>query len=129
MSRLRVTWYSMIARCTKENSSGYANYGGRGITVCERWLNFQNFKEDMEESYMKHREENGMTAERINTTLDRVDNEKGYSPENCRWSTYLEQRHNQRKHKRVYQKRTKKITPETLQKFADGLGLKVEELL
>lgn len=75
----------MKKRCTEPNHEKYPNYGGRGITVCERWMHsFENFLEDMGE-----RPEG--------TTLDRKENDKGYFPDNCRWATPLEQRHNQRR--------------------------------
>jgi hypothetical protein len=71
----------MIQRCTDPGASGYERYGGAGITVCERWLKFENFLEDMGE-----RPEG--------TTLDRQENDKGYSKENCQWSTRREQARN-----------------------------------
>ena len=67
-------WHSMVQRCTEPTHQAWKNYGGRGITVCERWLHsFENFWADMGPSY-----ERGLD-------LDRRDNEAGYSPENCRW--------------------------------------------
>lgn len=83
-------WKSMINRCTLPNAHAYHRYGGRGITVCDRWLNsFTNFYEDM------GKRPSGLT-------LDRVDNEKGYSPENCKWATKYEQRMNSSQHRKYF---------------------------
>lgn len=79
-------WNSMIQRCTNSNDKNYKNYGKRGIKVCERWLKFENFYEDMGEP------EEGMS-------LDRTDNDGNYCPENCKWSTRKEQQRNQRTNK------------------------------
>lgn len=73
----------MKGRCNNENHHKYPLYGGRGIKVCERWMDFSNFLEDMGE-----RPEG--------TTLDRIDSEKGYEPGNCRWATPTEQNRNKR---------------------------------
>jgi hypothetical protein len=76
----------MIERCTKKDHHAYHHYGGRGITVCEEWLDsFQNFYRDMGESNGK--------------SLDRIDNNKGYSKDNCRWATREEQSNNTRRTK------------------------------
>jgi len=77
------SWESMIARCGNPNNIGYANYGGRGISVCERWLSFENFVADM-----------GMRPRGM--SLDRLDSNKDYEPGNCKWSTTLEQNRNKR---------------------------------
>jgi hypothetical protein len=73
----------MVKRCDKANDKDYPNYGGRGIRVCESWLVFENFYADM-----------GEAPE--GTTLDRINNDDGYSKENCRWATSNVQHRNKR---------------------------------
>ena len=83
-------WHSMVQRCTEPTHRAWKNYGGRGITVCERWLHsFENFWTDMGPTYSPGLE------------LDRRENEKGYSPENCRWVTRKLNTRNQRRSKYV----------------------------
>ena len=77
-------WQNMHTRCSNPNYKGYKNYGGRGITVCERWKAYENFLADM-----------GRCP--IQLTLDRINNDDNYEPFNCRWATTKEQGDNQRR--------------------------------
>jgi hypothetical protein len=90
-------WCQMRNRTSKKTNPRYADYGGRGINVCERWLDYDNFKADMYESYGAHMK---MYGEK-NTTIDRIDNDSNYEPGNCRWSTYAEQNRNRRNIRRL----------------------------
>lgn len=82
-------WYKMISRCHNEKDPDYSYYGGRGIKVCLRWRkSILNFIEDMGER-------------KTDLTLDRINNNKGYSKSNCRWATRKEQFLNRRPAKNV----------------------------
>ena len=76
------SWTKMKSRCLNLNHVHYCNYGGSGITVCKRWLKFENFLKDMG------------PRPSLEYSLDRINNNKGYSKSNCRWATHKEQAHN-----------------------------------
>lgn len=80
-------WNGLRNRCNNPNNKDFVHYGQRGITVCERWNSFENFLGDMGEKPVK-------------LSLDRINNDGPYSPENCRWATYSQQNSNQRRRKR-----------------------------
>jgi len=83
-TRTYKSWDSMKSRCLNPNNKDFNIYGGAGITVCDRWMKFENFLADMGE-----RPEG--------TTLDRYPNQKGnYEPNNCRWATITEQNRNRK---------------------------------
>ncbi len=76
------SWACMKQRCINEKNQDYEMYGGRGITVSDRWLEWKNFEADMEDTW------------KTGLSLGRIDNEKGYSKENCEWQTPEQQANN-----------------------------------
>lgn len=78
-------WVHMKQRCSNPNAANYPRYGGRGITVCERWLKFENFLSDMGERPSSEH------------SLDRIKIDGNYEPSNCRWATWFEQNNNHSK--------------------------------
>ncbi len=98
------SWVTMRQRCFNPNTAKYALYGGRGITVCDRWCGkegFANFLADL-------------GPRPVGMTLDRIDPDGNYEPGNCRWATYAEQNRH---------KRTGKLTPDLVAWIRSDTGL------
>lgn len=93
----------------------FKNYSERGISICHSWLNFKSFKKDMYKTYLSHLKKYGT----INTTIERIDNNKGYSKSNCKWATRSQQARNQRSNKYLIYKGKKMI----LEDWAKFFGL------
>ena len=92
-SEIYTIWQSMIQRCTNPNHKAYYNYGGRGIKVCKKWLEFKNFLTDMDEHPGK------------GYSIDRIDNDDNYCKSNCRWVTRKEQMRNTRRNRLITHKK------------------------
>lgn len=101
-------WCNMLTRTTNKNCKRYADYGGRGVGVCEEWKSFETFLKDMgNRPSPKH-------------SLDRIDGSKGYSRTNCKWSTAVEQGRNKRNNIQIeYRGETK-----CLSEWSETLGLR-----
>jgi hypothetical protein len=105
-------WAAMWTRCTNPRQSHWMKYGGRGITICERWKSFANFYADMGPKPSPEH------------SIDRRDNNKGYEPSNCRWATQVEQMNNTSRSAKVeYLGRV-----ETITKWAEILGINYSSL-
>lgn len=106
-------WRQMRSRCYDSNMNGYENYGGRGISVCDRWIDsFENFLADMgRKPSPKH-------------SLDRINNDGNYEPSNCRWASKLEQDNNRRTN-RFLELNGKRMT---LAQWARSLNINVVSL-
>lgn len=105
-------WRGMKARCLNPNDPMYAYYGGRGITIVPEWLDFAGFLAW------------AASTEIESNTLDRIDNDKGYSPDNCRWATAEEQQNNTRKNVRVVYRNIEM----SLSQAARASGIKIATL-
>lgn len=115
-TRIYQAYLNMKARCYYKKGREYNNYGGRGITVCEEWLGNHGAENFINWAYM-----NGYND---NLTLDRIDVDKGYSPNNCRWITNQEQQNNRRNnHNITYKGRT-----QTLEQWSKEIGISSKSL-
>jgi len=97
----------MKQRCLNPKSPGFKDYGGRGITVCKRWMKFANFRKDM-------------GPRPAGLQIDRKDNNKGYSPSNCRWATRKENNNNRRSSVFI----TMMGQTKTIAQWSDHLGVR-----
>lgn len=109
-TRIDNIYKSMIDRCHNPNSHNYHKYGARGIAVCNEWKTDKT-------AFFKWALENGYSE---TLSIDRIDNSKGYSPENCRWCTYKEQNNNRRSNRFIEAFGQKK----TLAQWSDFTGIK-----
>lgn len=107
-SKIYATWSNLRNRCNNPNVRSYADYGKRGITYDKRWDKFENFYEDMKSGY------------RHNLTIDRIDNDRNYCKENCRWVDVKTQNRNTRRNRYItYAGKTMCVS-----EWAEYLGLK-----
>ena len=108
-TRLHKIWESMIARCEYEKHPHFEDYGGRGVSVCAEWHNYTTFRDwAINNDY----------SDRL--TIDRIKNECGYNPDNCKWSTMKEQQNNKRNNRRlIWNGETKTVT-----EWAEIVGIK-----
>ena len=107
-----VLWQAIKQRCYNPNNAAFYRYGKRGIYLCERWQNFDNFLADMGERVPGY-------------TLDRIDNNGPYSPENCRWATRKEQSNNREVNVRI----THDGLALTAMQWSERLGIHINTLL
>lgn len=115
-TRICHVWRNIKARCQNPKNTSYKNYGGRGITICEEWLGENGLKNFAQWAYENGYDEN---AEKGKCTIDRIDNNKGYYPENCRWVDLHVQANNKRNNVLItYNGRT-----QTLEQWCKELNL------
>lgn len=110
-TKLYAIWCGMKTRCNNKNAKAYPNYGGRGIKICERWEDFSTFRDDMGDP------PEGMS-------IDRIDNDKGYSPENCRWASRKTQSRNRRGRREL----TALGKTQSIAKWSDETGLSISTI-
>ena len=104
-------WKHIRQRCTNKNDKDFNNYGGRGITVCDRWADFKNFVQDMGTRPTKYHQ------------IDRIDNSKGYGPDNCRWATCKANNRNRRDNVVIEIEGVSKTVPEWAELYGIRPGL------
>jgi hypothetical protein len=108
------SWAAMRNRCNNPSRPNYPDYGGRGVTVCERWNDFAAFLADMGPRPEGH-------------SIDRIDNNENYEPGNCRWATPTEQSHNQRpRRRRRWQRKPSASDTRLLARTSSGPGAEHE---
>lgn len=110
-------WCGIRKRCNRPSHKSYPRYGGRGIK-CE-WDSFESFRDDMYVSYIEHRKSN------TNTSIERIDNDKNYNKENCRWANAKEQANNRSNNTIIEIGGVSK----TLTQWAEQVGIKVDTMI
>lgn len=110
-SKIHQIWIDMHQRCKNPKAHAYKNYGGRGIIVCKRWESFENFYTDMKDA------PKGLS-------LERIDNDKGYFPSNCKWATREEQQNNSRANI-IIEYQNQRLT---IAQWADKIGMGYDTL-
>jgi hypothetical protein len=116
--KLRDNWKQMIGRCHNYEHKSFSNYGLRGIYVCSEWHDFERFYSDMSKEYIEKLE----IGEKV--VLDRIDNDLGYSKNNCRWATISENNFNKRPPKKASLARGVRIGGKGTNKFRACLNFK-----
>jgi len=117
-TRFYTIWNGIKKRCNNPKYIEYKIYGGRGIKVCKSWNKFENFRDDMLESYLEHQKNNDYTS------IDRINNNGNYCKENCRWATMKEQNNNQRTNRLI----TYKGKTQNIKQWADELEINYNTL-
>lgn len=113
-TRFYAVWTSIKHRTLNPNSEDYKNYGERGISMCNRWLSYNNFKSDMFESYLRHVCAYGEK----DTTIERIENNSNYEPSNCRWATKAEQTSNHRRNRIIVINKEALTLAQTARKYS-----------
>lgn len=116
-TRFYRTWTGLRTRCNNPKEFAYKDYGGRGIKCL--WKSFEEFRDDMYKSYLKHYKKFGGK----NTTIDRIENDGNYCKENCRWSTFKQQARNRRKNHLLTLKGKTKCISEWTEQFGFSRGV------
>lgn len=112
-TRIYKIWQGMWKRCTNPSDRNFHSYGGRGVSVCDRWKSFEAFHADMSASYAE------------DLTLDRINSDGNYEPANCRWATQTEQQRNRTNNRHItYEGSTK-----TFAEWCEQLGLPYKPIL
>ena len=120
-TRLYSVWWGIKSRCYSPKCRGYENYGGRGITICDEWLGKDGFQHFRDWAYANGYDEN---APRGECTIDRIDNDKGYSPDNCRWVDMKFQGNHRRNNREI----TYNGETHTASEWAKKIGISVETI-
>lgn len=118
-SRLYRIWHSMKIRCYNPKNKRYHCYGGKGVSVCEEWKN--DFSEFMKWAYENGYDEN---APKWECTIDRIDSNGNYCPENCRWATIKEQNNNRTNNTIIFYNGCKK----TISQWSEELGIEQDTI-